>query len=80
MGALAVRGLGSREDVGVEGLDGVLEGTELDHGVGDLTHPQRLDALVETSPALAVHDLGPALTSGLGEGTLVRGLHADLQL
>jgi len=80
LGSLGVRVLGGGEDVSVESLDGVLEATELDHGVGDLTHPQRLDALVETSPALAVHDLGPALTSGLGEGTRVRSLHADLQL
>ena len=77
---LRVGALRGSEDVGIESLNGVLKGTELHHGVGDLTHPKGLDTLVEASPALGVHDLRPSLASSLGEGASVGGLHADLQL
>ena len=80
LSGLGVRALGGGEDVLVEGLDGVLESTELHHGVGNLTEPQRLDALVEAVPALSVHDLRPALASSSRESASVAGLHAHLQL
>ena len=80
LSGLGVGALGGGEDVLVEGLHGVLEGAELDHGVGDLTGPERLEASVEAVPALSVHDLWPSLAGSLGESALFRGLHADLQL
>lgn len=39
LGCLGVGVLRGGEDVFVESLDGLFEGGELDHGVGDLSHP-----------------------------------------
>ena len=78
LGLLGVGALGGSEDVLIESLDSVLEGTELHHGVGNLTHPEGLDTLVESGPALGVHDLWPSLTGSGWEGARLRGLHADL--
>ena len=77
---LGVGALGGGEDVLVECLHSVLEGAELDHGVGDLAGPERLETSVEAIPALSVHDPWPSLAGGLGESALVGSLHADLQL
>jgi hypothetical protein len=49
LSGLAVGVLGVGEHVGVEGLDGALEGGELHHGVGNLTTPERTDTLVEAA-------------------------------
>ena len=80
LGALAVRLFGCGEHVGVEGLHGVLERTEFDHRVGDLTGPERVETLVEAGPAFGLHDLGPSLAGGLGESALIGGLHTHFQL
>jgi len=74
---LGVALTGGGENVGVEETDGSLESNELHDGVGDLSAPEGLNTLVEAVPALSVHDLGPCLTEGGGEGTLVRSLHSN---
>lgn len=61
----------------VDVVDGLFEGGEFTHGVGDLAAPQRRDALVEARDALLLDDLGPALTQRVGVRR-ERGLHADL--
>jgi len=65
------------EDVGVQEADGSLESDELHNGVWDLSAPQWHNTLVETVPALGLHDLWPALTEGSWEGALVRGLDSN---
>lgn len=77
---LGVRFAGGGENVGVESTDGLLESNELHNGVGDLSAPERNDTLVETGPALSLHDLGPCLTESGGEGAFVRGLDSDFNL
>jgi hypothetical protein len=77
LGALGVSILALGEDVVVEGADNVLEGTELHHGVGDLSHPQGAETLVETVPALVGLDGVEALKEARGE---VRGLHSNFNL
>ena len=81
--ALAVLGLRLGEDVGVEHGDDLLEGHELDDGVGDLSSPERLDALVE-GVARGVLDLveaGQGAARPLGSlDSRVGGLHADFEL
>lgn len=77
LSSLGVGVLGGGEDVVVEGADDVLEGTELDHGVGDLSHPQRADTLVETVPALVGLDGVETLNEA---GSEVRGLHSNFKL
>jgi len=74
---LGVALTGSGENVLVEGTDGLLESNELHDGVGDLSAPEGSNALVEAVPALSLHDLGPRLTEGGGEGALVRSLHSN---
>ena len=73
-GVVGLLGLAElRVDLG----DGALEGRELDHGVGDLARPERVQALVQPAEALLGDDLGPAFTEVVGirrEG----GLHAHL--
>ena len=58
---------------GVHHLDDGLEGGELHHGIGNLAAPERVDALVQPSPALLASD-------GLDtiEGALVRVGHLTL--
>jgi len=79
LGALGVRALWGGEDVGVESLHGVLESAELDHGVWDLSEPEWSESLVETVPALLVHDGRPSLAGGGWEGTLVSSLHSNFE-
>lgn len=82
LGALAVLVLRLGEDVGVEHGDELLEGHELDNGVGDLSGPERLDALKEGVTRSVLHLLvagqGAARPLGLLDSR-VRGLHADFQ-
>lgn len=52
LSGLRVAFLGSSENVSIEGTNDVFEGTELDHCVGDLSHPEGTETLVETVPAL----------------------------
>lgn len=61
----------------VDEVDGLLEGREFTHGVGDLAAPERGDALVEAGDAFLLDDLGPALPESVRVGG-ERGLHADL--
>ncbi len=49
---LGALGLGLRDDVLVDGLDGSLEASELGHRVRDLPAPQRPDGLVESVDSL----------------------------
>ena len=77
---LGVRLTGSSEDVSVKESHGLLESDELDNGVGDLSAPEGDDTLVEAVPALGLHDLGPALTEGKGEGAGLGGLDSDFDL
>lgn len=76
LGSLAVVGLLPGE-AGVHHLDNGLEGGKLHHGVGNLSAPERVQALVEASPPFLSRDLADAV-----EGALVGGrdsaLHADL--
>lgn len=78
MQALGIRVLGLCEDVFVEGLDGVFKGGELDHGVGDLSHPQRGDTLVEAVHSLVGLDHVEALSEIGSE--VVGSLHSYFQL
>jgi len=75
LSSLRVGLLGGSEDVSVEGSHDVLEGAKLDHGVGNLSHPQRAETLVETVPALVGLDGVETLKEAGGE---VGGLHSDL--
>jgi hypothetical protein len=55
---------------------GALESRKLDHGVGDLARPERVQALVQPTEAFLCDNLAPALTEVVGvwrQG----GLHAD---
>jgi hypothetical protein len=56
---------------------GGLEGRELDHGVRDLTRPQGVQSLVESTNPLLSDDLAPALPQITCERR-VGGLHAHL--
>jgi hypothetical protein len=71
---------GGSENISIQSTDGLFESDELHNGVGDLSTPEGDDTLVETVPALRLHDLGPAFTEGSGEGTLVGGLNSDFDL
>mmetsp|Transcript_13057 Transcript_13057/g.22034 ORF Transcript_13057/g.22034 Transcript_13057/m.22034 type:complete len:302 (+) Transcript_13057:28-933(+) len=79
LGGLSVLVLGLGEDVGVEVLHDLLEGHELHDGVGHLSGPEGLQTLVESVGSLGrVHEL--VSLGGLGgEGSLVGGLHPDLE-
>jgi hypothetical protein len=70
----------SSEHISVQGSHGLFESDELHNGVGDLSAPEGNDTLVETVPALRLHDLGPAFTEGSGEGTFIGGLNSDFDL
>jgi len=74
---LGVALTGGSENVGVEVSHSLFESNELHDGVRDLSAPEGSDTLVETAPALSLHDLGPCLTEGSGESTLVRSLHSN---
>lgn len=54
-----------------------LERRELDHGVRDLTGPERVEALIEASVAFLGDDLAPSLAQVVGVGWQ-GGLHAHL--
>ena len=61
----------------VDELDGLFEGGELAHSVGDLTGPERVQALIQTGDPFLVYDLAPSFAQVLsvrGDG----GLHAHL--
>ena len=77
LGGLRVGILGVGEDLAVESSNDVLESTELDHGVGDLSHPEGSETLVETVPSLVGLDGVEALDESWGE---VRGLHSNFDL
>lgn len=80
LGILGVGVLGSGEDILVEGLDSVFEGGELNHGVWDLSHPQRSDTLVETIDTFVGLDLSETLEEVSCEGSVVSSLHSDFNL
>merc|ERR1719195_1037327 len=79
LSALAVGLLWSSEDVFVHGLDSVLEGSELDHGVWYLTEPKWSKSLVESTPAFSSHHFAPSSTGSGWESAWLGGLHTDLQ-
>lgn len=54
-----------------------LESRELDHGVGDLARPQRVQTLVQPANTLFLDDLTPPFSQRIGERRHC-GLHADL--
>ena len=56
---------------------GRFKGCELDHGVGDLARPQRVQTLVQSTDTLFLNDLAPALPQRIREWWH-GGLHADL--
>jgi len=60
----------------VEQLHGALEASELHHGVGDLSHPQGNQTLVEGIDALILQHLGHSLAEVVGESG--NGLDLDL--
>ena len=70
-----VRLLGLAE-LRVDLRDGALERRELDHRVGDLARPERVQALVQSAVAFLRDDLGPAFAEVVGVGR-EGGLHAD---
>lgn len=72
-----VVGLFGLAELRVDLRDGALEGRELDHGVGDLAGPERVQALVQPAEAFLRDDLGPAFTEVVGVGR-EGGLHAHL--
>lgn len=51
----------------VDLIDRGLERRELDHGVGDLTRPERVQALIEPAEALLLDDLAPPFTQRVRE-------------
>ena len=61
----------------VDHLNNSFEGCEFHHGVRDLTSPERVQALVETSSAFLCNDLGDTIEGAFGEWR-DGGLHADL--
>ncbi len=79
LSALGVGLLGSSEDVGVEGLDDLLEEEELGHGVGDLARPEGHDRAEGEAGHGAVgrHGVGGSNEAG-GEGASRGGLDLDL--
>jgi len=79
LSALRVRTLLLCEQVLIESFDSVLKGSELDHGVGDLSHPERGDALVEAVDSLGAQDLVEAGSETPGESTVVSSLHSHFQ-
>jgi len=74
LGSLRIAFFRGCEDVSIESTDDVLECTELHHGVGDLSHPQRTKTLVKTVPALIGLDGIKTLKEARSE---VRGLHSN---
>ena len=65
-----------RNDVLVDGLDGLFEAGELHHGVRNLSHPEGLETLVEgTGAFLSLHSREAISESG----GVVRGLDSDLK-
>lgn len=75
---LVVLGARLGEGVLVDGLDGLLKGGELHHGVGDLTEPEGSETLVEAVGTLGLEDLVEASDGAGGKGG-GGGLHLDLQ-
>ena len=61
---------------GVNVLDNSLKRREFHHGVRDLSSPERLQALVQSSHSLGRSDLVPTLEGSAGEGG-DGSLHAD---
>lgn len=80
LGVLRVGVLGGGEDVLVESLDGVFESGELNHGVWNLSHPQRCDTLIETIDTFVGLDLSESLEEVSCEGSVVSSLHSDFNL
>lgn len=77
LGQSAVAFLGLAELL-VDLSDGGFKGCELDHGVRDLTGPERVETLVETAETFLSDDLAPAFAQVVGERRQ-GGLHADLE-
>lgn len=57
--AFAALAAGFGNSVLVEQLHGALEASELHHGVGDLSHPQRNHTLIETTHKERGHSFEP---------------------
>ena len=80
LGALRVGVLGQGEDVLVEGLYSVFEGSKLDHGVGNLPHPQGRETLVESVNTFLGSNLVESLSEASGESSCVSCLHSNFEL
>lgn len=78
LGGLAVRRLWLSEDVFVESLNGVLEGSELNHGVWDLSHPEWLKTSVENSVSILSAHLAVSSEERSWESAWLGSLHLDL--
>lgn len=72
---VAVLGLAK---VAVNLVDCSLKGRKLDHGIWDLSGPERIKTLVEASETLLLHDSAPSCTEG-GRVRWDVSLHADLE-
>jgi hypothetical protein len=73
----SVVGLLGLAELLVDLADRALESRELDHGVGDLARPQRVQAFVQPTESFLRDNFAPALTEVVGVGRQ-GGLHADL--
>ena len=80
LGGLAVLTLWLGEDLGVEGLDDLLESNELHNGVWDLSAPEWGKTLEETVSSLSGLNLSETLDGAGWEGSLSGCLHFNLQL
>jgi len=76
LSGLGIAVFGVCEHVFIEPLDGVLESSELHHGVGDLSHPEGAQTLVESSVTFSRLDLVDAFPELEGELSSLGGLHA----
>lgn len=64
----------------VEGFDSVFKGSELDHGVGHLSHPKWGKTLVESIHSLLGFNLVESLHETSSESASVSCLHSYFEL
>lgn len=72
--------LGVCENVFVESFNGIFKGSELNHSVWDLSHPEGWKTLVESVPSFVGLDGAETSGQASGEGAWVGSLHSDFKL
>jgi len=79
LGGLRVRTLFTSEDVLVERFHSVLKGSELYHGVGDLSKPEGRQTLIEPIHTFISHNCVETFSEFSGEFSSVSSLHSDFK-